>query len=94
MQPDEADFRPSATSGRQSYSGSEVKAGACKSAAAVANKTYGGSGAYSYYPCGCYLHVATGDVYYNTYTTGAANVFAQRLCAGAAQGTPVRHSWV
>ncbi len=57
---------------------------ACASAAAIANSKYGDPGAYSYYPAGCYWHRVTGTVYYNTDATGAANYYAQPLCAGAA----------
>ncbi len=63
-------------------------ADACASAAAVAGKAFGGSGAYSYYPAGCFWHTITGSVYYNARATGAANYYAQPLCAGAA---PIRH---
>ncbi len=59
-------------------------AGACVSAAAVANRTYVGSVAFSYFPQGCFWHTVTGGVYYNTYIAGTANTFAQPLCAGAA----------
>ena len=58
---------------------------ACESAAAIAGKAYGGNGAYSYYPAGCFWHTASGSVYYNTHPTGAANYYAQPLCAGAAR---------
>jgi hypothetical protein len=57
-------------------------ADACKSAAGVANKTYGDSGAY--YPAGCYYHTVNGGVYFSTDATGVANYFAQPLCASAA----------
>jgi hypothetical protein len=40
--------------------------------------------AYSYYPNGCYWHTVTGSVYYNTNAAGAANFYAQPLCAGTA----------
>ena len=63
-------------------------ADACASAAAIANKTNGGSGAYSYYPAGCFWHTVTGSAFYNTHATGAANYYAQPVCAGAA---PIRH---
>jgi hypothetical protein len=56
---------------------------ACKSAAGAANRTYGGSGIYSYYPAGCYWHTITGSVYYNSNATGVADVYAKPLCAGA-----------
>ena len=64
---------------------------ACASAATFANRTYGGSSAYSYYPAGCYWHTITGGIYYNTHATGAANYFAEPLCAGAAPAYPSRH---
>ena len=58
---------------------------ACASAAAIANRMYGvDSGANSYYPAGCYWHRVTDKVYYNSDATGAANYYAQPLCAGAA----------
>ncbi len=56
---------------------------ACKSAANAARKEYTVA-AYSYYPYGCYWHSITGSVYYNSNPAGAANRFAQPLCAGAA----------
>jgi hypothetical protein len=59
-------------------------ADACESAAAVAGEAYGGSGAYSYYPTGCFWHIASGSFYFNTHTKGAANYYAQPLCAGDA----------
>ncbi len=58
-------------------------ADACKSAAAAASKAFSDV-AYSYYPYGCYWHTITGSVYYNSDPAGAANRFAQPLCAGAA----------
>ena len=57
---------------------------ACASAAAIAGKASGDSGPYSYYPAGCYWHRVTDKVYYNSDATGAANYYAQPLCAGAA----------
>jgi hypothetical protein len=57
---------------------------ACESAAAVAGQEYRGIGAYSYYPTGCFWHIASGGFYYNTNTTGAANYYAHPMCAGAA----------
>jgi hypothetical protein len=60
-------------------------ADACKSAAAAASQAFGGSAIYSYYPYGCYWHTITGSVYYNSNNaSGAANFYAQPLCAGAA----------
>ena len=59
-------------------------ADACKSAADAASKTYGGNVAYSFYPYGCYWHTVSGSVYYNSNASGAANFYAQPLCAGAA----------
>jgi hypothetical protein len=56
---------------------------ACKSAADAARKAYTDV-AYSIYPYGCYWHTITGSVYYNYNAAGAANRFAQPLCAGAA----------
>ncbi len=56
---------------------------ACMSAAGAANRTYGGSGMYSHYPPGCYWHIITGSVYYNSFAYGAANLYAKPLCAGA-----------
>ena len=65
----------------------------CKSAADVASRTYGGSVAYSYYPNGCYWHTIAGSVYYNSNASGAANIYAQPLCAGAAlQANLLGHS--
>ncbi len=59
---------------------------ACASAAAIANRMYDlDSGANSYYPAGCYWHRVTDKVYYNSEATGAANYYAQPLCAGAAR---------
>jgi hypothetical protein len=64
-------------------------AGACASAAEVANRMYGGRVEYSYYPAGCFWHTVTGTIYLNTYpfkdATGAANYYAQPVCAGAAR---------
>jgi hypothetical protein len=59
-------------------------ADACKSAASASSKAFGGDVAYSYYPYGCYWHTITGSVYFNSNLVGAANRFAQPLCAGAA----------
>ena len=59
--------------------------------ASAAGKAFGGSGAYSYYPAGCFWHSGTGSVYYNTHVAGAANYYAQPLCAGAAQTCPHEH---
>ncbi len=59
-------------------------ADACKSASDAASKTYGGNVAYSFYPYGCYWHTITGSVYFNSNPAGAANFYAQPLCAGAA----------
>jgi hypothetical protein len=56
-------------------------AGACKSAADAASRAYN-IVAYSHYPHGCYWHTITGGVYYNSNAFGAANGFAQPLCAG------------
>jgi len=64
--------------------GKLVMAGACETAAGAVGLKYGGSGAYSSYPYGCYWHTITGSVYYNSNAAGAANVFAQALCSGAA----------
>ena len=61
-----------------------ITADACKSAADAASKTYGGTLAYSFYPSGCYWHTINGSVYYNSNASGAANFYAQPLCAGAA----------
>jgi hypothetical protein len=60
-------------------------ADACQSAAAVAGIGFGGSGAYAYYPAGCYWHTITDLVYFNAHATGAASYFSQPLCAGAAR---------
>jgi hypothetical protein len=67
---------------------------ACKRAADpdIANSTYGGSGAYSYYPAGCYWHTVTGGFYYNTHATGGSNYYAQPLCAGAPDPAPQAHA--
>ncbi len=69
-------------------------ADACASAAAVAGEAYyeAYSGTYSYYPAGCFWHTASGGFYYNTHPTGAANFYAQPLCAGAAP--PLRTRYV
>jgi hypothetical protein len=56
----------------------------CKGAAGVASRPYGDSGAYSYYPAGCYWHRVDDKIYFNS-ATGAANYYAQMLCAGAAR---------
>ena len=56
---------------------------ACKSAADAARKAYTDV-AYLHYPYGCYWHTITGSVYYNSNASGAANFYAQPLCAGAA----------
>jgi hypothetical protein len=64
--------------------GQLIMADACKSASDAASKTYGGNVAYSHYPYGCYWHTITGSVYFNSNPAGAANRFAQPLCAGAA----------
>jgi hypothetical protein len=61
-----------------------ITADACKSAADAASKTYAGTVAYSFYPSGCYWHTINGSVYYNSNVAGAANFYAQPLCAGAA----------
>jgi hypothetical protein len=58
------------------------------SAAAIAGKAFGGAVLYTYYPAGCFWHSAAGSVYYNAHPTGAANYYAQPVCAGAA---PIRH---
>ena len=64
---------------------------ACKNAAAVANRTFGGSGTYWYYPAGCYWHTFTGKVYDNFYEgTIEAEAYAQPVCAGAAARARVR----
>ena len=60
-------------------------ADACTSAAAVAGTAYSEAAAYSYYPAGCFWHTITDSVYFNTHPTGAANYYAQPLCAGAAR---------
>ena len=60
-------------------------ADACASAAAIAIKTYGGSGASPGLPAGCYWVTLGSAIYYNAHATGAANVYAQPLCAGAAR---------
>jgi hypothetical protein len=64
--------------------GQVVTAAACELAAGSAGLKYGGIGAYSSYPYGCYWHTITGSVYCNSNPAGAANVFAQPLCTGAA----------
>jgi hypothetical protein len=58
--------------------------GLCKIMANLANKTYGGSVSHSFYPARCYWHAVTDTVYFNTHEFGADNVFAQSICAGAA----------
>ena len=64
--------------------GKLVMAGACETAAGAVGLKYGGSGAFSSSPYGCYWHTITGSVYYNSNAAGAANRFAQPLCSGAA----------
>jgi hypothetical protein len=75
-----------------SYSLLLKTADACKGAAGAASREYGGSGTYAYYPYGCFWHSVTGSVYYNKNATGAANFYAQPLCAGAAHAG-ARHSF-
>jgi hypothetical protein len=60
-------------------------ADACQSAAGVGGVVFGGSGAYAYYPAGCYWHTITDLVYFNAHATGAASYYAKTLCAGAAR---------
>jgi hypothetical protein len=74
---------PSSTTCPASYARLDTAA-ACKSAADAATGAFGGNVALSYYPYGCYWHTVTGSVYYNTNAAGAANFYAQPLCAGAA----------
>ncbi len=74
---------PSSTTCPASYARLDIE-DACKSAADAASKAFGGSVAHSYHPYGCYWHTVTGSVYYNTNAAGAADAFAQPLCAGAA----------
>jgi hypothetical protein len=60
---------------------------ACKSAAAIANRTYKWQASQAS-PLGCTWNSNTGLVYYTTDTTmltGEANYFAFLLCAGAAR---------
>jgi hypothetical protein len=59
-------------------------ADACKSAAAAANRTYGGTGFRPQWPYGCCWHTALGSVYYNRIPNGVANSYVRPLCAGAA----------
>ena len=65
--------------------GKLVTAAACEAAAGAVGTKYGGSGAYSSYPYGCYWHAITGRVYYNSNAAGVGNAFAQALCSGAAR---------
>jgi hypothetical protein len=59
---------------------------ACNNAAAVSGTTYGGTVMLPGLPAGCHwVTLGTSTVYFNALTTGAANVFAQPLCAGTAQ---------
>jgi hypothetical protein len=58
----------------------------CKSAAGIGGMMYGETGAYSYYPAGCFWHTITGSVYFNTNADGAANYYAKPLCAGVLCG--------
>jgi hypothetical protein len=78
---------PSSTACPASYALLDT-AGACKSAADAASKAFGSSVAYSNHPYGCYWDTITGSVYYNSNSAGAANRFAQPLCAGAASTHP------
>ena len=64
---------------------------ACASAAAIAGKAFGGSVTLSGLPGGCYWVTLGSTVYYNTHATGAANVYAQLLCAGAAETYARQH---
>ncbi len=72
---------PSSTTCPASYNPPST-AGECKSAADAASKAFGGSVTYWFYPYGCYWHTVTGSAYYNTNASGAANFYAQPLCAG------------
>ncbi len=58
---------------------------ACASAAAVAGKVYGGIVTLPGLPAGCLWVTLGSTIFCNTHATGAANVYAQPLCAGAAQ---------
>ncbi len=51
----------------------------------VSTDMYSGSDEYSYeyYPIGCFRHTVSGKFYWNTHGSGASNLFAQPLCAGA-----------
>jgi hypothetical protein len=69
--------------------GKLVTAVACEAAAGAVGLKYGGSGAFSSSPYGCYWHTITGSVYYNSNGAGAANAFAQPLCTGAARSSAV-----
>jgi hypothetical protein len=63
----------------------------CKSAAAVAGKSFSGSAASSYYPSGCYWHTTLNGVYFNPAAGGADNYFVnitQPFCVGAPCGLP------
>jgi hypothetical protein len=56
----------------------------CGVVADIANMTYGGTVTLPGLPAGCYWVTLGKTFYYNTRATGAANVYAQPLCAGAA----------
>jgi hypothetical protein len=58
---------------------------ACKSAANVAQRPYGGSLTDSNYPVECYWHTVTGSIYWNTHASGAGSYYAQPLCTARAE---------
>jgi hypothetical protein len=57
---------------------------ACEIVAGIANRMYGGIVTLPGLPAGCFWVTLGSTFYYNEHATGAANVYAQPLCAGAA----------
>ena len=62
----------------------------CGIVADIANRTYGGIVTSAGLPAGCYWVTLGSTFYYHDHAAGAANVYAQPLCAGAAR--PARRS--
>jgi hypothetical protein len=69
-------------------------AAACESAAAAAGVLYGGSHSTLNSPSGCFMNITAHPnniVIFNTAVPGAADAYAQPLCAGARRPDPPRH---
>jgi hypothetical protein len=64
----------------------------CGIVAKIANRTYGGAVTSPGLPAGCYWVTLGSTFYYNLDSTGAANVYAQPLCSGAAFSPVTRTS--